>query len=186
MQGDVRAAVGVDIGDNAGGRAHTAVAESLAGPFAAGRVIDVHAAVAAAEAGDYFVQAVAVEVGGDDGVAIGQGAIDHLPLPFRVGLLVDRHLVAVPGLDGGQEAGAGQPADCDVARSRFGPVGGIARSDFGAGPAQVFTVLEEVNARETGGENFVAAVAIPVNNVDAVDHAAVFGADEFALPGLVS
>src|SRR5471030_538933 len=186
MQGDVRAAVGVEIGDNAGGRAHTAVVESLASPFAAGRVIDVHAAGAAAEAGDDFVQAVAVEVGGDDGVAVGQGAIDHLPFPLRVGLLVDRDLVAVPGLDGRQEAGAGQPANGDVARSRLGPGGGIARGDFGAGPAQVFAEFEKVNARETGGENFVAAVAIPVNNVDAVDHAAVFGADEFALPGLVS
>src|SRR5471030_3342091 len=182
MQGDVRAAVGVEIGDNAGGRAHTAVVESLAGPFAAGRVIDVHAAVAAAEAGDDFVQAVAVEVGGDDGVAVGQGAIDHLPLPLRVGLPVDRDRVAVPGLDGGQEAGAGQPANGDVARSRLGPGGGIARGDFGAGPAPGAAVFKEMDARETGGENFVAAVAIPIHDVDAVDYAAVFGADELTLP----
>ncbi len=88
----------------------------------------------------------------------------------------------MPGLNSGQEAGAGQPANGDVAGSGFGPVRRVARGDFGARPAQVFAVLKEMDAGETGGEDLVAALAIPVHDVDAVDHAAVFGADELALP----
>ena len=43
--------------------------------------------------------------------------------------------------------------------------------------------FEEVEADEAGGEDFVAAVAVPVCDVDAVDHAFIGFRDEFALPG---
>ena len=65
-------------------------------------VIDVHAVALAAISGDHFVAAVAIQVGGLDGVAVHQRTIDHHTLPGSATAAVDSHLVAVPGLYGRQ------------------------------------------------------------------------------------
>ena len=87
------------------------------------------------------------------------------PRPLLLHIYDD--LIAVPGLDSGQKSGAGQAAHGDVARSRFGPGRGIAPGNFAAAPAPVLVlsstsaVLEPVNPSEAGGEDLVAALAIP-------------------------
>ena len=70
--GDVGAAVFVEVHDGARGGAHAAFIEIAARPVFGGGVVavEIDAARLAAEAGDDFVRAVAVEVGGLDGVAV--------------------------------------------------------------------------------------------------------------------
>ena len=82
------------------------LSEVAACPVLGGGVVavEVDAARLAAEAGDDFVHAIAVEVGDLDGVAVDQGGVDDFALPLRAVLGVDRDLVAVPGLDGGQKS----------------------------------------------------------------------------------
>ena len=80
------------------------------------------------------------------------------------------------------DAGSGDVSDGDIAGAGFRPRGGIALGDFGAGPARVFGVAEEVDAGEAGGEDILAAVAVPIGDEDSVHDARVFGADDAALP----
>ena len=80
------------------------------------------------------------------------------------------------------DAGCGEVPDGDIAGAGFGPRGGIALGDFGARPALVFGELEEVDAGEAGGEDALAAAAVPIGDEDSVHDAGVFGADDAALP----
>src|SRR6185369_14449546 len=73
--GDVRAAVFVEVNYDACGDAHTAFVQIAARPGFGNDVITVKIDTTwlAAEAGDNFVHAVAVEVGGLDNVAVHEG-----------------------------------------------------------------------------------------------------------------
>src|SRR6476646_2402957 len=104
--GDVGAAVFVEVDYGACGGAHTAIVQVAACPSLGGGVeaVEIDAARLAAEAGDDFVHAVAVEVGGLDGVAVNQGGVDDFALPLRAALGVDGDLIAVSGFDGNQKS----------------------------------------------------------------------------------
>lgn len=115
-------------------------------------------------------------------MAVDERRIDDLPRPLSARLTVDGHLVPVPGFDGREEARAGQLAHGNVAGAGLGPWRRVALGDFGAAPMAVFFELEEMDAAKAGGENFVAAIAIPVDWVNAVHDAAVFVADELPFP----
>ena len=85
-------------------------------------------------------------------------------------------------------SGRGEVSYGDIAGSGFGPRGGIALGDFGARPVSVLGRIGRVDAGEAGGEDAVAAVAVPIGDEDAVHHAGVFGADDaarFHSPGTV-
>ena len=69
---------------------------------------------------------------------------------------------------------------------------------IGQGPKQVVLLghidtvpgnieVKQVDALETGGQDLIPPVSVPIRDVDSVDHAAVFGADHlpFPLAGLV-
>ena len=104
-----------------------AVVQHRFGPvraFGVLRVVHVHAF--AAIAGDHFVRAVAVQIGGENGVAVGQRIVDHVPLPHAAAFPVDGDLVAVPRLDGRQKPPLAQLAHGHVARTAFGPRRGVA------------------------------------------------------------
>src|SRR5216683_1054757 len=90
--------------------------------FCAVRVVDIHAAALTAIPGDNLVIAVAVQVRGQNRVALIQRVVDHLPLPHLLVVLpVDRNLIAVPRLDRRQHSYPGglasQPSYRYVARS---------------------------------------------------------------------
>src|SRR5262245_43858363 len=110
---DVRAAVAVELGDREVFDRDAALVEELARPLRAeglGRAVDADAAALSAAllaaADDQLVGAVAVEVGGRDGVAPLELVVDDVAVPHRALLLrlgVDDDLEAVPRLDGGDE-----------------------------------------------------------------------------------
>src|SRR5260370_25736684 len=148
--GDVGAAVFVEVGDSAGGGAHTALIEVTARPvLRRGLVaVDIDAVRLPAEAGDDFVHAIAVEVGDLDSVAVQQAGIDDFAFPLCAVLGVDRDLVAVPGFDGGEKSCLSNLSHGNIAGAGFGPRCGIALGDFRSRPAVVPGELEEVDARE--------------------------------------
>ena len=88
----------------------------------------------------------------------------------------------MPGLDGSQEAALPEMADSHVARSRFRPRRRIAPGDLGAHPATVLAELVQVDTGEAGGEDFVAAITIPIDDVNPMDDAFIRAGDQFALP----
>src|SRR5262245_49686729 len=103
---DVRAAIAIQVGGGARGSGHAPIVERKARPAFASRVVgavDVDAASLSTKAGDDLVGAIAVEVGGHDGVAIDQSGIDHFALPTAVLLAVYHDLVSMPRLDRGKE-----------------------------------------------------------------------------------
>ncbi len=64
----------------------------------------------------------------------------------------------------------------------FGHGAGSPVGDFGAGPLAVLPQLEQMNAFETGGEDLIAPIAVPVDNVNAVHQPAILRGDGLALP----
>src|ERR1022692_1316388 len=179
---DIRAPVAVQVRDGAGCGRDAVVQHHLCPLDAFGilRVVDVHAF--AAITGDHFVGAIAVQIGGENRVAIGERIVDDLARPRAGAFLVDRHLIAVPRLDGGQITPLTQLAHGPVAGPGFGPRRGVALGDLGAAPTPVPAKFVQMNAGEAGGQDFVAAVAIPVHDVDAVDHALIPIRNGLALP----
>ena len=118
------------------------------------------AALAAAAAGDDLVLAVAVDVGGENGVAVDQRVVDHLADPGAFFLAIDSDLIAVPGFDGGEETFVAKKADGDIGGAGFGPGSGIAIGDFFAFPGAIGLVeggyhhvgpLEEHSSEQVNG-----------------------------------
>src|ERR1019366_2334362 len=170
-------------------RAHAALIQIAARPALGRGVVAVYidAARMPTEAGDDFVHAIAVEVGGLDGVAVIEAAIDYFAFPLRAALGVDRDLVAVPGFDGRQksrlcQAASAQVSHGDIAGAGFRPWRGVALGHFGARPARVLRKTEEVDAGEAGAEDALAAVAVPIGHQDSMHYARVLRADHAALP----
>src|SRR5205085_11099697 len=143
---------------------------------------DINAAALPPEPGDHLVHTIAVQVGGLNGMAVNQSGVDDLAVPKIGAPAVYHHLGTVPGFNRSQETGSAEPAYGDIARAGFGPGSGVAFGDFAARPAAVFTVLKEVKAGEAGGEDGIAAGAVPICDENAMDHARVFRADHAALP----
>ena len=97
------------------------------GPLAGLPVEVVHRdpVILAPVAGEDLVVAVAVDVGDPEGVAVGQGRVEHGPGAelerLRLGLRPDGDLAAVPGLDRRQEVAIlAQPAEVDLAATPLG------------------------------------------------------------------
>src|ERR1035441_8506744 len=187
--GDIWAAIFIEVDHGACRGSHAALVQIAPRPaFRRGVVVvEVDAVRLPTEAGNDFVHAIAVEVGNLDGVAVNEAAVDHFALPLRAALGVDRDLVAVPGFDGRQKSrlclvSTAQVPDGDIAGTGFRPRRGVALGDFGARPARIFRIAEEVDAGETGAEDALAAVAVPIGHEDAVHHARVLGRDHATLP----
>ena len=89
---------------------------------------------------------------------------------------------AVPRLDGCEVPLLPEHPHGNVARPRLRPLRRIALRDLRPRPLPVLAELEQVNAREARGEDLVAAVAVPIDHPDAVDHSAVLLADGLPLP----
>src|SRR5258708_1691697 len=70
--GDVQPTVLIQIDRRARSRSHTAFVQNRTSPLRAGMSIEVHTVRRAPEAGDDFVIAVVIEVGGLNGVAVRQ------------------------------------------------------------------------------------------------------------------
>src|SRR5437660_2586573 len=172
---DVDAPVAVEIGAHQVLHRHAAVVDDLAAPFRAlvvRRLVDAHAAARGefvallrlvAHADDQLVIAVAVEVGAEDGVAPAQLFVDDMAVPHRAlrgRFGVDDDLVAVPGLDGGDEAFAVlELALFDLAGAAVAlEVGLIARAQVRALP---FAALQrqELDAFVAGDEDVLALAA---------------------------
>src|SRR5439155_3420987 len=98
------------------------------------RTINEHAAALAAIAGDHLVVAISIQIRGPDGMGLHQRIVDHLALAAALRLPIDRHLVAVPRLDGRQVTLLPQPPYRHIARTRLRPRRRIAFGDFGPSP----------------------------------------------------
>src|ERR1022692_4987453 len=154
--GDVGTAILVEVHHSACRGAHAAVVQRAARPVPGCGVVavEIDASRLSAEAGDDFVHAIAVEVGGLDGVAIIEAGVDDFALPLRAVLSIDRDLIAVPGLDGGQKprhwpmcGGRGSSAEVshgDIAGAGLRPGRGVALGHLGARPAGLLRISEEV------------------------------------------
>src|SRR5438270_1835347 len=94
--------------------------------FGAVRIVDVHAAPLAAISGDDLICAIAVQIRGENGVALIERLVDDLSLPDAL-LLVYIHpnLIAVPRFDGREEASlrrlGSKPSGGHIARACLGP-----------------------------------------------------------------
>src|SRR5262249_43681683 len=142
------------------------------------RVINVDAAYLAAKPGDDLVRAVAIQVRSEDGVALVQRVVDHLPLPFALLVLaVNRNQVSVPRLDRRQKPRlrglASKPPYRDVARSRLRPGRRIPLGQLGSRPCAVRAETKQIEANEARRQNVVAARAVPIRDVDSVRDAFV-------------
>ena len=177
--GDVGAAVSVQVGDGASGGAHAPFVEIGTGPALGGAIvgIQIDGVRLTSETGDNLVVAVAVEIGGLDSVSVKQRIVDYVARPRGVFHGVDSSLVAVPGFDGGEEAGCAEMSDSDVTRPGLGPGRRIAFGDFGALEGPGFGRAELVNAEEAGSQD-----AVGIGYEDAVHDAGVFGTDYVPLP----
>ena len=107
------------------------------------------------------------------------------PLAAFVG--VDDDLVAVPRLDGGEEALAVLPADADIARAEARRLLDVARREqllleFHRVAAAARAV--ERDAFEAGDEELLALAAVPHHRPDAMDDAGNLGGDDVPLPVL--
>ena len=125
-------------------------------------------------------------------MAVVEARINDVALPEtaalcpRIGLGVDHNLGAVPGLDRGQESPPAGLPDADFARATRRLRVLIARRQMRFRPAQVAAAprrMKQVDALEACGQNFVPAVAVPVDDVDSV-HDGQTAVDQVRVPSV--
>jgi hypothetical protein len=111
-----------------------------------------------------------------------QRIVDDLPLPGCTALVIHRDLVAMPRFDRREVALAVQSSHRYIARPALRPRRGIALRNFRAPPSPVLPQFVQIDSHETRGQDFVASVAVPVDDVNAVHYAFVLISDQLALP----
>ena len=98
-------------------------------------------------------------------MAFGDAVVDRKAVHGRFIAVVNHHLIAVPGLDGGDKAPAtGQDTGGDLTRAELGPLAVLLASAdqrLGHRPA-IDGKLDQVHAADARGEQVVPAVAIPI------------------------
>src|SRR5882724_7830841 len=137
---------------------------------------------------DDVVAAVAVEIDDGDLVPARDLVEDDAALPLAAFLRVDHDLVAVPRLDGREEALAVLLADADVARAQARRL--VVAMSSGQERLLELHVLAaagravEGDAFEAGDEKLFAPVAVPHHRPHAVDDAGNLGRHDVTLPVL--
>src|ERR1700733_15471851 len=99
--------VRVEIDSGAGPGGHGSRVEDLALPvagFIVGAGVDQDLIRLASHADYDLVASAVVQIGGQDGVSVEERIVDHFAAPLAAMVGIDDDFIAVPGLDGGEEA----------------------------------------------------------------------------------
>ena len=102
--------------------------------------------------------------------------VNHTPVPERPGLgfEIDRHLLAVPGVNRCKKPAPRQAPDADLARAAAGSrVRGIAGGQPRLGPLESDPFpggMKQVDALKARREQLVASVAVPIHHQGSVYH----------------
>ena len=147
-------------------------------------VVERDPVVLAAVACEDLVVAIAIDVGNPEGVAVGERVVQDdswaelersgivaAAVPGIAGCHAYGHLVAVPGLDGGEEfASAGQLAQVDLARAAFRSRARLQPGVRAKNPLDLAS--KENDASVVGGQDVGDSVAVGVDDLDGVHHLA--------------
>src|SRR5207249_3527561 len=153
-------------------------------------VVDVETRSRPAKSRHNLIVSIAIQVGARERMAVVETRINDAAFPelaalcLRSGLEVDHNLVAVPRLDSGQESPPANLSDPDFARATRRLRFLIARRQVRFGPAQVVAAprsMKQVDALEACGQNFVPAIAVPVDDVDSM-HDGQTAVDQVRVP----
>ncbi len=151
-------------------------------PFLIGSIEVIHRnpMVLAAVAGEDLLVAVAIDVGDPEGVAVGQGIVDHGARPKleRAGLVFgpDDDLGAVPGFDRGDETPAVGAAEMDLAATPLGSSPGTPAtretlSQFGSPlSGTIGFVSDQLDALVVGRQDIGPSIAGHVDHLDRVQN----------------
>src|SRR5439155_20649762 len=134
---------------------------------------------------DDVVAAVAVQIDHRDFVPARDLVVDHAALPLAALLRVDDDFVAVPRLDGPEEALAVLLADPDAARAEPRRLSDVARrQQLLLERHRVAGALRAVqrDAFEARDEELLTRAAVPLHRTYAVDDAGDLGRDDVAFP----
>src|SRR5882724_9773738 len=101
-------------------------------------------------------------------MAIQEAIIDHLALPCGTLLAIHRDLIAMPRFDRCEKAVLAGMPNCDIARSALRPRRRIALGNLGLTPLAILAKLVHLDARESGRQDFIPAIAVPIQNREAV------------------
>ena len=88
----------------------------------------------------------------------------------------------MPGFDGGEESLFREVAGADVAGAALRPRVGTAAGEFGAREGAVLGAANQMDALEARGQKDIGSIVVPIDGVDAVNHALIRIGNQSAFP----